>query len=643
MGQDSGPQNANSPKKRPALGPRLVATVGAVALVAVIAAAVAYVLSRRPQPGTPPSMVQQPRPVDRIFGAGPQLHPEAAAEDGFVGSAACQSCHQQEFETWHASYHRTMTQVASPASVQGDFDDVELELDERNYRLFRRGNEFWVELDNPEWEPTGATPERTTRKVTLCTGSHHMQLYWLSTSQGRELAALPFVWLIAEERWVPRLSAFLSPPLRDVNLTDIRPRRVLEVGRWNSMCILCHTTHGQPQINQYPAESKVAEFGIACEACHGPGKNHVRAHNGLESESQQALAVPASLDHARSSEVCGQCHSVWHAKRTKFPKAFRTTGMTYRPGDDLRELREIVADGEDGQRFWRDGMVRVVGREFSAMIESPCFQRGKLSCFSCHQMHPHEEAEAALTTWREDQLKPLMRGDAACIQCHQKYQAAEILTAHTFHSTESAGSRCQNCHMPHSTYGLLKMTRAHQISTPSVQETQTAGRMNACNLCHLDKSLDWSGSYLNKWYGQEHSTTGVSPEVAQSILTAIRGDAAARAMVAWHYGWPAAQEASGSGWLAPFLAILVTDPYDAVRIVATRSLARLKGYEDLAPDLLASPEEQQRAYQLILERWEQQAHQPASELLIEKTGRLDREAVNRLLEQRDQTPITLAE
>ena len=36
---------------------------------------------------------------------------------GYVTSAACRSCHPREYESWHRSYHRTMTQVVSPATV----------------------------------------------------------------------------------------------------------------------------------------------------------------------------------------------------------------------------------------------------------------------------------------------------------------------------------------------------------------------------------------------------------------------------------------------------------------------------------------------------------------------------------------------
>jgi hypothetical protein len=44
-----------------------------------------------------------------------------------------------------------MTQLATPAGVVGDFDGVKLELLGKTYQLERRGDEFWVEMEDPEW------------------------------------------------------------------------------------------------------------------------------------------------------------------------------------------------------------------------------------------------------------------------------------------------------------------------------------------------------------------------------------------------------------------------------------------------------------------------------------------------------------
>src|SRR5262245_188991 len=45
-----------------------------------------------------------------------------------------------------------MTQVASPATVLGDFNNVTLEVDGERFFLQRRGAEFWVEMVDPDWK-----------------------------------------------------------------------------------------------------------------------------------------------------------------------------------------------------------------------------------------------------------------------------------------------------------------------------------------------------------------------------------------------------------------------------------------------------------------------------------------------------------
>ncbi len=63
--------------------------------------------------------------------------------------------------------------------------------------------------------------------------------------------------------------------------------------------------------------------------------------------------------------------------------------------------------------------------------------------------------------------------------------------------------------------------------------------------------------------------------MAGGPLWLLSGDAPLRALVAWSAGWEPAQEASGSDWLAPFVARLLADPYGVVRYVAARSLRTL--------------------------------------------------------------------
>ena len=99
--------------------------------------------------------------------------------DGYVSSQTCQACHPGEYGSWHASYHRTMTQVATPETVIADFDGVRVDqVPGRPMLLERRGRELWAELDEPDWDGAGDAPPRIRRQVVMTTGSHHQQIYW---------------------------------------------------------------------------------------------------------------------------------------------------------------------------------------------------------------------------------------------------------------------------------------------------------------------------------------------------------------------------------------------------------------------------------------------------------------------------------
>src|SRR5688500_17717044 len=136
------------------------------------------------------------------------------------------------------------------------------------------------------------------------------------------------------------------------------------------------------------------------------------------------------------------------------------------------------------------------------------------------------------------------------------------------HGESSPGSSRYNCHMPYTTYALLEAIRSHQVSSPCVHSTSETGRPNACSLCHLDKSLGCTSARLAAWYGiSEPSLSEDDRSIAAGAAWMLRGDAQQRALAAWSAGWPAAQSASGTGWMAPILARLADDPYEAVRFI----------------------------------------------------------------------------
>ncbi|MCI0573524.1 MAG: hypothetical protein L0Y66_22495, partial [Myxococcaceae bacterium] len=322
-------------------------------------------------------------------------------------------------------------------------------------------------------------------------------------------------------------------------------------------------------------------------------------------------------------------------------------GFLYEPGKNLFAHRTLATEGV--KSFWSDGQVRVSGRELNGLVRSPCFEHGdegrRLSCLSCHRMHPATDDPRPLEEWRVHQLGADMAGNEGCTQCHAEYADPTRLAQHTRHAPSSIASSCYDCHMPRTVWGLLKAIRSHQVSSPSVQESLETGRPNACNLCHLDRTLAWTAEALNEGYGTPiPDLTNDQRTVAAGALWTLMGDAGQRALMAWHMGWEHAQATSGAEWMAPYLGTLVDDAYDAVRFRTRRSLRTLPGFEDLDYDFVANREELERVRTGVLERWQTLGTvvPDRPELLIEG-GALRESAFLDFLARRDHRRMALSE
>jgi hypothetical protein len=592
------------------------------------------------------------------------LEPYRPAEvptHGYVGSSACKGCHADNHATWTASYHRTMTQVAEHEVILGDFDNVRITHKNREYFLSR--NEETCIVDMPNLNVGQNLAPRVSAPIVMTTGSHHMQVYWFATGVGRMTGMLPLVHLNETGEWIPREAAFLTH----------QAVQSFEAGRWNEACSSCHSTHRKGRrLASGEWDTHVGEFGISCEACHGPGQDHIRLHrdagaNSVSITTASAAVLdpivnPANLSKVRSAQVCGQCHSL--TKIRKNDEQHNLRGHPYRAGKDLFESHVVLNRDsplhlatkdyfayEDletllNETYYTDGMIRVTGREYNGLIHSSCHKNGEMTCLSCHQMHKSGSDERSLQEWANDQLRPEALGDAACVQCHQ---ADQYSTNHTHHAVGSTVATCYNCHMPHSTYGLLKAVRNHTISSPDIAKDRQAQRPNACNLCHLDKTLQWSAQHLEEWYDiQPPNFDAEQREVAASLIWLLRGNAAERALAAFSMGWKDAQNVSGNDWQTPFLAKLLDDHYLAIRLIARRSLRTLPGVGDVQVDVVTSSSDadRRRVMLSVFKSWldsTSTTRRDRPELLIEKTKGLQVDRIDQLVDQRDNTPMYLAE
>jgi predicted CXXCH cytochrome family protein len=374
----------------------------------------------------------------------------------------------------------------------------------------------------------------------------------------------------------------------------------------------------------------------------------LQASQGGEGELPEAdpIVMPPETSPKVQSEICGQCHSEFLPVD---PRGFWIEGLTYRAGEVLGNSHQIVnfegpAYDEFREKFehtfWSDGTCRVGGDEYNALIESPCYKRGELSCLSCHSMHESDP---------NDMLKAKMDGDHACVQCHTESRFTDKIEEHTHHPAQSSGSRCYNCHMPYTSYALMTALRSHRVTSPRVEPIVGRAQPNACNLCHLDQTLAWASGHLADWHGvEEPLLADDEQEVAASLLWLLRGDGAQRALAAWHTRWAPAKEASGDDWQAPFLSYLLNDPYAGVRYQAVRSLEGLPALADWKGDFLADEKAQREAQAKAIDAWRRAGGaRPRDEreslLLQDAASDYRVDEVEKLLKRRDDTFVKINE
>ncbi|MCA8973273.1 MAG: C cytochrome precursor [Planctomycetes bacterium] len=626
------------------LGCRVLAALSSAFVLAIAASSLGWGSGGSASMSVPPA-------ADLDTRGRPLIH----ATGGYTGSGACRSCHPGEHASWSASYHRTMTQVVTRQTVVDRFESKRLDWFGEPVSLEWRGDRLWV-----DFQRGGGQPLHVQAPVVQATGSHQVQVLWYSTGNERELAPVPMCFKLAERMWIPLNTVFVLPP---------EYREPPEPGTWNQNCQMCHATDVRPRVDIDRCDTEVSELGIACEACHGPGAEHVAANGNpwrryathLAGSGDDTVVDPARLPRPRSAQVCGQCHSVNVLREEHFDR-WRENGLVYRPGDELRDSNLIVDPGSRfaselrrtlqhnpkffASAFWSDGQIRLSGREYNGLVTSPCYTRGsgerQLDCISCHELH---DARGPDESWRDDMLGVGMRGNAACTQCHEELTDAEALGAHSHHAPQSSGSNCYNCHMSHTSFGLMKAMRSHTITSPSVQVELATGRPNACNQCHLDRTLAWTNEQLQQGWGVAPAALDDDQrDIAASVRWLLTGDAGQRALAAWSMGWSEAQAASGRDWLAPYLARLLDDPYHVVRFGAFRSLrslgvgAELGGYDFLADAAKVGP-----FVDAVQASWRSGYRgeiRPA--LLIEAGGALA-SAFARLYALRDDRPVYLAE
>ncbi|MFL5303847.1 MAG: cytochrome c3 family protein [Polyangia bacterium] len=503
----------------------------------------------------------------------------------YVGSASCRDCHLDHVASWKRTFHRTMTAEATPAFVKGDFGGATMTSAGVTARMDREpAGRYRMTFSRPGQPDRVATVDRTV-------GSRRYQQYL--TKLADTYWRLPVAWSVTDRRWFPMTSAFLfrDPDPAAAAPSDERPLFGggdfdRHVTRWNDNCVFCHNVAPNPARDPETGRfaTTVAELGVACEACHGPGAEHVarnadparRARLSATGAADPTIVNPSRLSPGRAADLCGRCHGQRLADDVG---PFLAHGDPFVPGDDLAVesaplWRDTPLHGDRtafAARFWADGTARLTAYEYQGLLQSPCAMRGPLTCTSCHGMHegdPRGQLRARFAS----------QGDAMCTGCHQALAAAPALAAHAHHDPAGAGARCVSCHMPRIVYGVLDVHRSHRIEVPDPGRAAAAGRPDACTGCHVDRTAAWAQVAAARFWGTGRYPDDDRVPAGTAPTEAIRGAGPLGRLIAADAiaGAPQPTDApTRNARRGLLLEVMEKDSYPAVREIAWRGLRRM--------------------------------------------------------------------
>ena len=442
----------------------------------------------------------------------------AQSEPQFVGAAVCSACHADQAKLWQGSHHDLAMQEANEQTVLANFNQSEFQKDGVISKFFRRDGGFFVNTDGEDGKLADFEI-----KYTFCV--YPLQQYLIELSGGR-FQALSIAWdsrPLAQggQHW------FHLYPDEKIDHNDelhwTKPSQ-----NWNYMCAECHSTKLEKNYDQTSRTYKThwAEINVACEACHGPGANHVNwakaKHQPEVINDKKGLLflldekhgvnwqLADGLNNAKRSlprtsnkeiEVCARCHSR-RGQLFTYNQNAEPLLDSHLPG----LLRETLyhADGQiDGEVY-----------EYGSFLQSKMFQAG-VTCSDCHEPHS---------------LKLREEGSAVCLQCHrsEKYATKQ----HHFHPEAAKGADCLSCHMPTKNYMVVHSRHDHSFRIPRPDLSVSLATPNACTTCHADHDAAWAAKQIKLKVGHEPQAYQHYAEVLHAARTgAADADAKLTALI----------------------------------------------------------------------------------------------------------------
>ena len=422
----------------------------------------------------------------------------------FVGEKKCRECHQQQSETWTGSHHDLAMQPVSSKTVLGDFDNARFEHNGLETLFYQKQDDYYIKTDGPDGEINEY-------RIKYVFGVEPLQQYLIELDGGR-IQAFSIVWdsrdkSVGGQRW------FHIYPDESVTYND-ELHWTAPSQNWNNMCASCHSTNLKKNfdLQKKRYDTSYSEVNVSCEACHGPGSDHLNwakksdqtdtdnygllvnlnnsGHWNFEKD-QPIAKLTESADSGSQVESCARCHS----RRSEL-------WPDYEHGKVLLDTH--LPSLLDSGLYYPDGQINDEVYVYGSFLQSKMYRQG-VTCSNCHDPHS---------------LKLKAKGNALCSQCHSAkvYDVKE----HHFHKMSTTGAECVSCHMMEKKFMVIDDRADHSFRAPRPDLSIKTGSPNACTGCHDDQSDEWAQAKLEKWYGKKINVED-SPHYGEVFYAAENG------------------------------------------------------------------------------------------------------------------------
>ena len=390
-------------------------------------------------------------------------------DDAFAGSASCRECHETFYTLWSTSHHGLAMQPVDETFARKN-------LTAQTNAIMIGKSRFRTDAAAREVIEEGPDGNRSYPIVHALGGKN---IYYLLTPLERgRLQVLPLAYDVHIKEWFDAAGSMVrhfTDGSEDAALHWQDPQLT-----FNTACFGCHVSQiaKNYDLKTDTYHTVWREPGINCEACHGPGAEHIRVCKAAPTNQPPAdlkLISMKTMTRVQSDETCATCH----AKMRPI-----TAGFT--PGDRFFDHYDLVTF--ENHDFYPDGRDLGENYTYTLWLTSPCVQAGRLDCVHCHTSSGRYRFAGKNT-------------NQACLPCHQA--RVENATEHTRHKADSKGNHCVSCHMPMTTFARMRRSD-HSLRPPTPAVTQAFKSPNACNLCHTDKDARWADGCVRAWRTRDY-------------------------------------------------------------------------------------------------------------------------------------------